>query len=267
MPDDVQMSEILRQLAWASRVERRQHHQHHAVRAGPVDRGAGAADRPRRSPATTSGSRSSCTCSGREAEVKDGKVHASGRLYGIDNISFSSGDKGADHGDARARTRSSYGTTPAPASTSTADATVATTYDDDHGAVVGLGRGNQAPDIGERGADRCEAAPPEDPRRRARGRARRAARMRGPARAQAVQRQHARLRGSRRTVRDGARRAHAAKRLRGSGSGADPFAAKSLPNGDARAVAAGGPDPFTAPAASSPSSAATLTAPRSRSRS
>ena len=28
------------------------------------------------------------------AEVKDGKVHASGRLYGIDNISFSSGDKG-----------------------------------------------------------------------------------------------------------------------------------------------------------------------------
>jgi len=49
---------------------------------------------------------------------------------------------------------------------------------------------------------------------------------------------------------------HEAKPLPGSGNGADPFAARSLPNGDARAVA-GGPDPFTAPAASSPSSAAT----------
>jgi hypothetical protein len=49
---------------------------------------------------------------------------------------------------------------------------------------------------------------------------------------------------------------HEAKRLGGSGNGADPFAAKSLPNGDARAAAAGGPDPFTAPAAPSPSSAA-----------
>jgi hypothetical protein len=47
-----------------------------------------------------------------------------------------------------------------------------------------------------------------------------------------------------------------AKPLPGSGNGSDPFAAKSLPNGDARAVA-GGPDPFTPPAASSPSSAAT----------
>ena len=50
--------------------------------------------------------------------------------------------------------------------------------------------------------------------------------------------------------------AHQATRLRGSGNGADPFAAKSLPNGDARAVPA---DPILsrAPAASSPSSAAT----------
>jgi hypothetical protein len=50
------------------------------------------------------------------------------------------------------------------------------------------------------------------------------------------------------------------KRLRGGGNGADPFAVKSLPNGDARAVAAGGPDPFTGTSASSSSSAASSTA-------
>jgi hypothetical protein len=33
---------------------------------------------------------------------------------------------------------------------------------------------------------------------------------------------------------------------RRSGGGADPFAVRSLPNGDAHAAAAGGPDPFTA---------------------
>ena len=49
--------------------------------------------------------------------------------------------------------------------------------------------------------------------------------------------------------------AHGAKRLRGSGSGADPFAVESLPNGDARAAAAGGPDPFTGPASSPAASA------------
>jgi hypothetical protein len=49
---------------------------------------------------------------------------------------------------------------------------------------------------------------------------------------------------------------HQAKPLSGSGNGTDPFAAKSLPNGDVRAVA-GGPDPFTPSAASLPSSAAT----------
>jgi hypothetical protein len=43
----------------------------------------------------------------------------------------------------------------------------------------------------------------------------------------------------------------------GGGSGADPFAVKSLPDGDAHAVAGGGPDPFNA---SSSSSAATSTA-------
>src|SRR5207247_1048328 len=48
IPDDVEMSEILRQLAWASR----------------------------------------------PTGVKGGKPYASGRLYGIDNISLSAGDKG-----------------------------------------------------------------------------------------------------------------------------------------------------------------------------
>jgi hypothetical protein len=43
----------------------------------------------------------------------------------------------------------------------------------------------------------------------------------------------------------------------GGGSGVDPFAIKSLPDGDAHAVAGGGPDPFNA---SSASSAATSTA-------
>jgi hypothetical protein len=43
----------------------------------------------------------------------------------------------------------------------------------------------------------------------------------------------------------------------GGGSGADPFAIQSLPDGDAHAVAGGGPDPFNA---SSSSSAATSTA-------
>src|SRR6058998_2415750 len=43
----------------------------------------------------------------------------------------------------------------------------------------------------------------------------------------------------------------------GGGGGADPFAVKSLPDGDPHALAAGGPDPFKA---SSSSSAATSTA-------
>ena len=46
----------------------------------------------------------------------------------------------------------------------------------------------------------------------------------------------------------------------GGGTGADPFAAKSLPDGDAHAVAGGGSDPFTRSAASSSSSAARSTA-------
>ena len=45
---------------------------------------------------------------------------------------------------------------------------------------------------------------------------------------------------------------HASAREGGSRRGADPFAARSVPNRDARAAAAGGPDPFTAPAAPAP---------------
>jgi hypothetical protein len=50
------------------------------------------------------------------------------------------------------------------------------------------------------------------------------------------------------------------KRLPGGGNGADPFAAKSLPDGDARAVTASGPDPFTGLSTPSSSSAASSTA-------
>ena len=45
----------------------------------------------------------------------------------------------------------------------------------------------------------------------------------------------------------------------GGGNGADPFAAKSLPDGDAHALAGGGADPFTRSSASSSSSAASST--------
>jgi hypothetical protein len=45
---------------------------------------------------------------------------------------------------------------------------------------------------------------------------------------------------------------HEPKVLRGARAGADPFAVKSLPTADARAAAAGGPDPFTAPAPPAP---------------
>src|SRR5512133_33597 len=45
----------------------------------------------------------------------------------------------------------------------------------------------------------------------------------------------------------------------GGGNGADPFAVKSLPDGDAHAMAGGGPDPFTRSSASSSSSAASST--------
>jgi hypothetical protein len=61
----------------------------------------------------------------------------------------------------------------------------------------------------------------------------------------------------------GTARHRTASLLRGSGSGGDPFAVRSLANADPRATAAGGPDPFTSPAATrtTPSAPAVSTAP------
>ena len=93
IPDDVEMSEILRQLSWASRAS--------GVRLESITPSAAV-------PST--GAQAvpiAISVKGRyfrlakfmhllrlEAGVKDGKAHASGRLYGIDNISLSTGDKG-----------------------------------------------------------------------------------------------------------------------------------------------------------------------------
>jgi Pilus assembly protein, PilO len=93
IPDDVEMSEILRQLAWASRAS--------GVRIESITPSQ---------PVASTGAQAvpiALSVKGRyfrlakfmhllrlEAGVKDGKVHASGRLYGIDNISLSTGDKG-----------------------------------------------------------------------------------------------------------------------------------------------------------------------------
>jgi hypothetical protein len=48
---------------------------------------------------------------------------------------------------------------------------------------------------------------------------------------------------------------------RGGGNGADPFAPKSLPDGDAHAAAGGGPDPFTKSSAFSSSAASSSALP------
>ena len=106
----------------------------------------------------------------------------------------------------------------------------------------------RAPRIGEQRADRCEAAAPEDPRRRARRRARRAARVRGSAPADAPSGNSpsaapAAPAASSATPRRARRKA--APRV---GERRRPVRRQSLPNGDARAAAAGGPDPFTGPA-------------------
>jgi Tfp pilus assembly protein PilN len=93
IPDDVEMSEILRQLAWASRAS--------GVRLESITPSQ---------PVASTGAQAvpiALSVKGRyfrlakfthllrvEAGVKDGKAYASGRLYGIDNISLSTGDKG-----------------------------------------------------------------------------------------------------------------------------------------------------------------------------
>jgi hypothetical protein len=93
IPDDVEMSQILRELSWASRAS--------GVRIESITPSQ---------PVPSTGAQAvpiALSVKGRyfrlakfmhllrlEAGVKDGKAHASGRLYGIDNISLSAGDKG-----------------------------------------------------------------------------------------------------------------------------------------------------------------------------
>ena len=92
IPDEVEMSEILRELAWASRAS--------GVRIQSITPSQ---------PVSSAGAQAvpiSLSVKGRyfrlakfmhllrlEAGVTDGKPHSSGRLYGIDNISLSTGDK------------------------------------------------------------------------------------------------------------------------------------------------------------------------------
>jgi hypothetical protein len=125
LPDDVQMSEILRQLAWASRVS-----------------GVGITSITPSVPVASSGAQAlpiALIVEGHyfrlakfmhllrtRAEVKDGKVHASGRLYAIDNISFASGDKGLITATL-ALNAFVHGTVPATAAGSTTDSTSTTT--------------------------------------------------------------------------------------------------------------------------------------------
>jgi hypothetical protein len=120
IPDDVEMSEILRELAWASRAS--------GVRIESIT--------PSQAVPSTGAQALPIALSvkGRyfriakfmhllrlEAGVKGGKPYASGRLYGIDNISLSTGDKGGLIMASLALNAFVYGstTTPAPASTTT----------------------------------------------------------------------------------------------------------------------------------------------------
>jgi Tfp pilus assembly protein PilN len=120
IPDDVEMSEILRQLAWASRVS--------GVRIESITPSQ---------PVPSTGAQAvpiALSVKGRyfrlakfmhllrlEAGVKDGKAHASGRLYGIDNISLSTSDNGGLITATLALNGFVFGstTTPAPGATTT----------------------------------------------------------------------------------------------------------------------------------------------------
>jgi Tfp pilus assembly protein PilN len=93
IPDDVEMSQILRELSWASRAS--------GVRIESITPSQ---------PVPSTGAQAlpiTLSVKGRyfrlakfmhllrlEAGVKDGKAYSSGRLYGIDNMSLSTGDKG-----------------------------------------------------------------------------------------------------------------------------------------------------------------------------
>ena len=118
IPDDVEMSEILRQLSWASRAS--------GVRIESITPSQ---------PVASSGAQAvpiTLSVKGRyfrlakfmhllrlEAGVKDGKAHASGRLYGIDNIGLSTGDQGGLITATLALNAFVAGSAPAPAAAST----------------------------------------------------------------------------------------------------------------------------------------------------
>jgi Tfp pilus assembly protein PilN len=125
LPDDVKMSEILRQLAWASRLS--------GVSITSITPSA---------PVASTGAQAvpiALVVNGHyfriakfmhllrtRAEVKNGEVQASGRLYAIDNIAFSSGDKGGLITATLALNAFVYGTVPSPTSGSTTGAASAT---------------------------------------------------------------------------------------------------------------------------------------------
>jgi hypothetical protein len=119
IPDDVEMSEILRQLAWASRVS--------GVRIDSITPSQ---------PVPSTGAQAvpiALSVRGRyfrlakfmhllrlEAGVKDGKAHASGRLYGIDSISLGSSEKGLLAASV-ALNAFVFGSTPTPAPVATTE--------------------------------------------------------------------------------------------------------------------------------------------------
>jgi len=122
MPDDTRMSEIMRQLSWA------------AGRSGVhVDSITPSA------PVATSGAQAvpvALSVTGHyfrlakfmhllrtRADVKNGKVHASGRLYAVDNIAFSTSAQGGLITATIALNAFTYGTAPVPAAPSTTTTT------------------------------------------------------------------------------------------------------------------------------------------------
>ena len=122
LPDDVKMSEILRQLAWA------------AGRSGvKIDSISPSA------PVPAAGAQAvpiALSVTGHyfrlakfmhllrtRASVANGKVHGSGRLYAIDNISFSNSNNGGLITATLALDAFVYGTAPAPVAPTTATTT------------------------------------------------------------------------------------------------------------------------------------------------
>ena len=127
MPDDVRMSDILRQLSWASARS--------GIRIDSITPSA---------PVPTAGAEAipiALSVTGHyfhiakfmhllrtRADVKGSKVHASGRLYAIDSVAYTTSDKGGLITATLALDAFKYGTAPA-APTAPTDATSTTTTD------------------------------------------------------------------------------------------------------------------------------------------